>query len=587
MRTQNLFVKPSCRTVAFGRRRIRRLAPGRAAGGMIQSLNEMIMKRILYIWLVLLLTEGLVMASGFSLTESAVLEDPVKPASVERGEPHTRVFGWNLFQGNFKENEEPWYNPEYRIHIGDMINLRFWGALEYVQDIPVDSQGNIFIPKVGNVMVLGVKNSELVETVRRKIRTVYKEKVHVYANVANYQPITVFVTGNVNKPGLYQGMSSDSVLQFLDKARGINPEYGSFRDIEILRGDEVVGKVDLYSFLTRGALTPFQFKSGDVISVKTVMHRISVTGDVKKPYSFEFKKREVKLSEVLDHALLNPTATNVTVTRWERNNKKTLESFSLESTEGLMLHSGDTLDVYPDHVRTLNTITIAGEHDGRHTLLVKRDATLGDLVEGLKLTPRSEPSAIQLFRKSVAAAQKQILDAKLKKLEELILTTPSVTKEESLMRTQENKGILAFIDRARKIKPKGQIVINEKTDLHEIFLEDGDRVFIPTKSNLVLVQGEVAFPGAHTYVEDMTAKAYIDLAGDLTDRANPENILVLHQNGRVVKCDSEKMLKKMGVKRGDAVLVLPKMGGKNLLIAKDVTQILYQVAISAGVLVAL
>jgi len=529
--------------------------------------------------------EGL---AGFSLTE-AVTEEPGQEEEIGTREllPGIRVFGWNLFQGNFSKIREPWYNPSYRIHIGDVVSVKVWGAVELALDVPVDSQGNLFLPKVGNIPVLGVKNEDLVATIETSVKRVYLNKVQVYANVANYQPITVFVAGNVNKPGLYQGMSSDSVLQFLDKAKGINPEYGSYRDVQIIRENRVVKKVDLYTFLTHGNLALFQFKSGDVISVGDVKDRVTVTGDVKRPYLFELTEKSVKLSEVLGLALINPTATNVTVTRWTRTNKKIMESFSVSQGHEVEIYGGDTVDVYPDHVSTLNTITITGENDGMHTLLVKRDETLGDLLEKLTFTPRSEVSAIQLFRKSVALTQKNLLEAKLQKLEELILTTPSVTKEESLMRSHEAKGLLTFIDRARKVEPKGQVVINEKTNFDEVFLEEGDSIYIPAKSNLVLVQGEVSFPGAHTYVEEMTAREYIDLAGALTARADRENILVLHQNGRVVKCDSEKMLKKMAVNRGDSVLVLPKMDGKKLQIAKDVTQIMYQIAVSAGVLLAL
>ncbi|MCG8472896.1 MAG: polysaccharide export protein [Desulfobacterales bacterium] len=524
------------------------------------------------------------LASGFSVSESAVVESP---AEVQPSFAKARVFGWNLFQGDFKRVKDPWFNPSYRIHIGDVVSIRFWGALEFAEEIPVDSRGHIFLPKVGNIKVVGVKNSEIVDVVRSKVRTVYKEKVHVYANVGSYQPITVFVTGNVNKPGLYKGMSSDSLLQFIDKARGIQPECGSYRDITILREGKPVACADLYAFLTQGALEPFQFKGGDVISVGDVKNRITFSGDVKRPYRFEFASESLQLSDAMNLSLPNPTATTVTITRWLPNNKKTVKALSVEAADGVELFSGDLVEVSSDHISDVNVVTIEGEHEGTRTLLVKRGESLGGIMDRLVFTPRSRPGAIQLFRKSVAKAQKQFLEARLKKLEEQVLTTPSITKEESLIRAQESKGILAFVDRARKVEPKGQIVINEKTDPKDIYLEDGDRVFIPAQSGLVLVQGEVAFPGAHTFVKGMTAGAYIRLAGEMTERANPENVLVVHPNGRVERFESERELNKMKPVSGDAVFVLPKMGGKNLQIAKDVTQILYQVAVSAGVLVAL
>lgn len=41
---------------------------------------------------------------------------------------------------------------DYKIAVGDQISLKIWGAVEFSQVLVVDSQGNIFIPKVGAVI---------------------------------------------------------------------------------------------------------------------------------------------------------------------------------------------------------------------------------------------------------------------------------------------------------------------------------------------------------------------------------------------------------------------------------------------------
>ncbi|MCP3921777.1 MAG: polysaccharide export protein [Desulfobacterales bacterium] len=522
--------------------------------------------------------------TNFSISESTVVDEKNESLNEKNISNKTRVFGWNLFQGNFKNIKKPGYNPDYRIDIGDIINIKLWGAFEHAQDMPVDNQGNIFIPKVGNVNVLGVVNSQLVKLIRKKIRTLYRDKVYVYANVANYQPISVFVAGNVNKPGLYEGMSSDSIIQFLDKAKGINPEYGSYRKVNIIRKNKIIKTIDLYSFLTNGRLDLFQFQNGDVISVTNVIHRITVTGDVKRPYMFELTENKISLSKILNIAILNPTATNVTITRWGKNNKKMLKSTTIKKSGSLSVFSGESINVFQDHSTNLNTITISGEHDGLHTILVRKDDTLGKILNRINFNSRSDIHSIQLFRESVAEKQKQLLLANLKELERQILTTPSVTKEESLMRTQESKSILTFIERAKKVEPKGQIVINKKTDLDEIFLEDNDTIYIPGKTNIVLVQGEVSFPGAHTYAKNLTIEDYIKYAGDLNERADEDKILIIHHNGRVEKCDDISDTK---VINGDSILILPKYEGKGLQITKDITQILFQIAVTSGILLAL
>jgi protein involved in polysaccharide export with SLBB domain len=522
-----------------------------------------------------------------SVGEVVTLESDLQLDQEPRLSDTVPVFGGNLFKGQFSHKSQPHFNPNYKVAIGDTISVRIWGAFELELDVPVDSQGNIFIPKVGTVAVAGIANSSLIEVLKAKVHRKYNHQVFVYANVAGYQPVSVFVTGNVNRPGLYPGMSSDSALQFIDKAKGINPQYGSFRQVEIVRNNKKIMELDLYDFISNGEIDLLQFHNGDAIVVGDVQYRFTVTGDVKRPFMFELPQTVVKLSAVMDLALPKATATNVTITRWKTDNQKILLTYALDESREVLITAGDVIDVFSDHTDNLNTVTITGEHQGLHTLLINKDITLGNLVPQLKLTSLSDMTAVQLFRKSVAEKQKQLLLASLKELETLVLTTSSVTKDEALMRNQETQSILTFIDRAKKVEPKGQIVISEQTDFSEIYLEDNDQIFIPRKNNLVLVQGQVAFPGAHTYVQTKTVSDYIAMAGDFGPRADKDRVLVIHQNGQVVKCDSSRMLKKLKVQKGDAILVMPKLDSKNMQVIQGITQILYQIAVATGVLLAI
>ncbi len=527
------------------------------------------------------------MAAELSVSE-AVIADPEKQiteTTVEgEGQP---VFGNNLFRGHFRNIQQPSFNKDYLINIGDTVNIRIWGAFEFSAEIPVDTQGNIFLPKVGTVQVLGVRNRDLLTVVEEKIKSSYKDMVFVYANVTNYQPITVFVTGNVNDPGLYPGMSSDSVLQYIDRAGGISLQYGSFRNIEIFRGSKVVKRIDLYSFLVSGRNDLFQFHSGDVISVNNVMNQITVTGDVKRPYKFEFAEKQVPLVQVLELAMLKPETTNFTITRWQLDNTQKLTSGSVKDSKAIYVMAGDTLEFFSDHTSSLIKISITGEHDGLSTILVKRNETLGEALLRVRLNARSNPAAVQVFRKTVAEQQKQLLLAHLQNLETITLKSSSMSVEESQIRSAENKAFMGFIERARKVEPKGQIVINEKTNLHSIYLEDGDQIYIPSTTNLVNIQGEVSIPGTHTFVQGYSAYDYVQLAGGLTDNADEANILVVAQNGSVKKYESERELKGALMDNGDSILVMPEVTGYNLQVTKSVTQIMYQIAVSVGVLLAI
>ncbi|MDR1555035.1 MAG: SLBB domain-containing protein [Campylobacteraceae bacterium] len=494
------------------------------------------------------------------------------------------VFGSHLFNGNFANVKQHMYNPEYRINIGDVVLLKMWGAFEFEQALSVDSQGNIFVPKVGVVKLLGVKNEDIVSVITKQVKKVYKDNVFVYADMEAYQNVSVFVTGNVNKPGLYEGLSSDSLIQYIDKASGINQEYGSFRKIKILRNNKLYKQIDLYDFLIDGKMELLAFRSGDVILVESVGPYVSAKGEALREFRFESKYEFMGLKELAKLAGIKPTTTNAIVKSY-KDNHLSINSYALGEFNNIFLRSGDEVEFLPEHLADEIKINVRGEHNGLQTLVLKKGSTLQDLKENIIANPQSNMEAIQIFRKSVAAVQKNLLDAQLKELETLALTTPSVSSEEATMRTHETKAVLEFIERAKKVEPKGQITINEKTAAQSIVLEDGDVINIPTLSNIVIVQGEVGVPGAFTYIKKQSINKYISLAGGFSQRANKDRVLVIRANGKVENYDASLFsFSKPKAQAGDSILVLPKAEGKTLQFTNLVSQILYHVAIATKVI---
>src|SRR3546814_3791085 len=81
-----------------------------------------------------------------------------------------------------------------------------------------------------------------------------------------------------------------------------------------------------------------------------------------------------------------------------------------------------------------------------------------------------------------------------------------------------------------------------------------------------------------------------DLAGGFTNNANGARIIVKRQDGSFARAeDDTRMLqfgsKKSPIQQGDEILVLPKIDVKSRQILKEMTQILYQIAVSAGVVI--
>ena len=519
--------------------------------------------------------------TDMTTTDDQTLNPQNAPYSIQNSAITKVVFGFHLFNGNFTQASQFLYNPDYKIAIGDKINFRMWGAVEFHQELMVDSQGNIFIPAVGAVNLLGVRNGDLVKVLKSSIAKIYKNNVFVYADMNVYQNVSIFVTGNVNKPGLYQGLSSDSIVQYLDKAGGINLEYGSFRDIEILRDNKPVLKVDLYNFLLNGKVQLFPFRTGDVILVKNLQEYVSVKGEVQKPYRFELKDDIKTLEDIAIISGAKPIVTNAIVRSYLPNNILDIISYNKNQFQNVLLKTGDEIEFRPDYNSKNISVSIEGEHDGLHSLIIKKGTTLKELIRLIKVNKQSNIEAIQVFRKSVANSQKQLIESQLKELETLALTSSSITTQESAVRSSQANMILEFIQRAKNIQPKGQIVLDSQEAYATTILEEGDIINIPTKNNLVLVQGEVAIPGAFIYEPNKNLQYYIKLAGDFTERANKKRILLIRANGKAERYNGSwyALSSAPGLNPGDSLLVLPAIEtGRNLQITSILTQILYPVS---------
>lgn len=496
------------------------------------------------------------------------------------------VFGQSLFQGRFAQQPFRGFNPDYVISVGDTIDVRLWGVFEQALQVVVDPQGNIFLPRLGPVKVANVRNADLNGVVQAKVLTSYREGVGVYATLAAAVPVQVYVSGFVVAPGLYAGYASDSILTFLDRARGVAPLSGSYLDVTVLRGGEPLATVDLYDFIVKGTLPAVQLHDGDSIFVGPIGPIVQVLGLVSNPAQFEFREGQ-SLASLLATAGVSGRATHVRVTR---NVGERRQVFYVKRNDPFLetpLVNGDEIEVSADRLLGAIAVSVEGEHEGAGQYVLPYDATLQDLLHQMRFSRQSQPDAIQLYRISVAERQKQVLDDLLQKLEQSVLSARSSTSEEATLRTQEAALVLQFVARARTIQPRGQVILPERLDPSTIALEDGDVVRVPRVSNLVAVHGEVYLPNSFVWQPRYDMRDYIAQAGGVIQKSADDRVLVIRQSGEIRNGSGASWLGSEEVRPGDEIMVLPAVDPKRFQFAKDIVQIMYQTAVAAGVLVRL
>lgn len=454
----------------------------------------------------------------------------------------------------------------------------FGGARTYDDVLVVDQQGNLFLPEVGPIHVAGLRQARLLSTVKQAIGRVFTDNVQVYVNLQSAQPVAVYVTGFVNSPGRYAGGSLDSIMSFIDRAGGIDPARGSYRHIEVIRNRKIVEKLDLYRFALEGTVPNLRLKNGDVILVKEKGISVSAYGLLREQAAYEFSKPSVaKGIGLMELSTPERNVSHVSVIG-TRNQSPFNRYLSLDEFKSFNLADGDVVEFVADKPGETIMATVGGAILGASRYPIRKATKLRDLLRQIEVDPDlAATDSIYLRRISVARNQKAAIQDSLHRLEQTALTAISNTPEEAQIRVKEAELIQNFVKRASDLEPDGVVVVSRRGHIADIWLEDGDEVIIPNKSNLVMITGEVVLPKAVSYEPALSLDDYLAAAGGVAARANDKQILVVRQNGEV------GLVEFLGISPGDRILVLPKVDDKVRMLAKDLMQMIYQIAVATKV----
>ncbi len=515
---------------------------------------------------------------GLALPVLAADAVPAKlPAGPQQGgaiEP----FGAKLFNGNFLKARGDGLNPYYILTAGDKVAVAAWGSVTVNETFTLDSQGNIFMPEIGPLKLEGVKNADLTRTVKGHIGKVYTGNFDVYTNLVTAQPVALYVTGMVNKPGRYAGLPSDSILFFLDMAGGIDPELGSYRNIDILRAGQLINTIDLYDFILKGKIVLPQLQENDTVLVRQRGAVVQLEGNVARAALVELKFTNASGAEILKVIPKAAQATEVTIIGM-RDGLPIEQTMPLAAFLRYSLLNGDTVTLRDDGRANTILIKVEGEFDGPAVLSIKRGSRLVDVLNHISVDPQlANIEAILLRRVSVAAAQKDAISDSLFRLERSSMLALSGTQGEVAIRTQEAELMAKFAERARLIDPLGRVVTSQDGVQQNILLEPNDTIVIPTRTQIVRIAGEVTMMHAVTHREGWTAEQYIEKAGGYSGRADKDKIIVHHPNAEVEITNPQIV-----IGPGDEIIVPPRVDGKTRQFAMDMMDVIYKVAISAKV----
>lgn len=327
-----------------------------------------------------------------------------------------------------------------------------------------------------------------------------------------------------------------------------------------------------------------QLADGDVIFVAPRQHSVLVSGLAGNAKRFEFSAQSRSVADIIKVARPNAETTHVRVTR-NTGTVKNVEYYPLSQAADIYLQSGDEIEFTADKKPGTITVRVEGEHLNAQEYVVPYGTRLGALMQHIRYSERADQRSLQLFRQSIKERQKIMLQTALKRLEASVLTVRSGTTEESQLRTAEAELMLQWVERAKNIEPSGQVMLANADNLKDLLLENGDLISIPAIDNLVLVSGEVMFPNTIALDSNKDVEDYIQTAGGYAQNADTSRIVIAHRDGSFEDTAVNDGWFSAGtaVRPGDEILVLPKVDAKYRQLFKEVSMMIYQMALGARV----
>ncbi len=523
-----------------------------------------------------------------------------------------RRFGADLMTGAQSPFEAQDFNPQvpqdYLVQPGDEVIVSLWGSVDADLRLLVDRTGRISLPRVGTIVVSGIRQADLADVIGRRVAQVFKN-FQISVSVGQLRGIRVYVAGFVARPGSITVSSLSTLVNALMRSGGPSAA-GSFRNIQLRRGREVVTSFDLYDLLLKGDRSADRpLTADDVIYVGPVGPQVALIGSVNQPAIFELKQGETA-EDLLRMAGGFSAVADTTRLAIERlDDRATVRITQIELPKGIAspLRNGDVLRAFNSTAvaqpvqRQNKRVRVEGEVVRPGEFVLPPESTVADaLAAAGGLTPGAYIFGTEFSRESVRMTQQDNYDRALRDLEtefaRSTATQRTSTADEAAASTARAAGTTRLVERLRAIRPTGRVVLQlrpDSSDLPELALEDGDRLYVPPRPTTVGVFGSVFNAGSYLYSGNRNIDDYMNLAGGPTRGADQGSVFVIRANGSVVSSPqgggwfSKRDLAAVRAEPGDTVFV-PEEINKVTFVqgAKDWTQILYQFGLGVAGIVA-
>jgi len=277
-----------------------------------------------------------------------------------------RLYGYELFNrpGSFAPVQAAPVPAGYILGPGDELVVQINGLAELSENLVIDRDGRVLIPKVGPLSLAGVALNNAEKVLAAHIGKVYRNFT-VSVTLGRLRSIELFVTGQARQPGKHLVSSLSSLINALFETGGPSSN-GSLRAIELRRAGKKIASVDMYAFLAQGDNSAdVQLQSGDIIFIPPAGARVALLGIVNTPAIYELRGNET-IKQILAMsgglpALAAPQKAQLERLDSTRDIARYVEDFALDAKGlALVLKAGDVLKVFQISPQIANVVTLRG-----------------------------------------------------------------------------------------------------------------------------------------------------------------------------------------------------------------------------------
>lgn len=406
-----------------------------------------------------------------------------------------KVFGRDIFN-NKNLTFEPEMNiatpSDYYLGPGDAVYVDVYGTSNKEYQCTVTPDGYINLEGYGPVAVSGLTVAQANARLKSTLGSRFSGS-SIKLTVGQTKTITVNVMGEVQMPGTYTLSAFATVFHALYMAGGTN-DIGTMRDIKVYRSGRCITTVDIYDYILNGNLRGnVRLASNDVIVVGPYECLVNLTGKVKRPMWYEMKPTE-SVGTLLKYAggfTGDAYEDNVTLVRKKGGSIKVF-SIGEFDRDAFQLCDADSVSVDSTLVRYENTVEIKG---------------------------------------AVMRPGYYEMDGNVSTVRQLIEKAGGLTEDAVVTR-----GIMhrRKADRTLEVKSFNTSGLMDHS-LADITLRNEDVVYIPSHADqqderVLVIDGEVVYPGTYSYAEGTTIEDLILQAGGMKDNASVAKVDVMRRH---------------------------------------------------------